>query len=56
MRKFIFGLNAKDTDYIEKCFKQKLHRIKFPKKLSGRISLSTPGAELEDQHFTGPLH
>ncbi len=28
---FTLGLNtAKDTDYIEKQFKQKLYRIKFP--------------------------
>ncbi len=33
MGKFTLVLNtAKNTDYIEKCFKQKLHRIKFPKK------------------------
>ncbi len=35
MRKFILGLNAaKNTDYIEKCFEQKLRRIKVPKKNS----------------------
>ncbi len=34
MEKFILGLNiAKNTDYNEKCFKQKLRRIKFPKKI-----------------------
>ncbi len=28
--RFIFGLNAaKNIDYIEKCFKQKFHRIEF---------------------------
>ncbi len=33
MRKFTLGLNAtENTDYIEKYFKQKLRRIKFPKK------------------------
>ncbi len=33
MGKFTLRLNtAKNTDYIEKCFKQKLCRIKFPKK------------------------
>ncbi len=33
MRKFIFGLNAANyTYYIEKCFKLKLFRIKFPTK------------------------
>ncbi len=31
MRKLTLGLNtAKNTNYIGKCFKQKLHRIKFP--------------------------
>ncbi len=36
MRKFTsLGLNAaKNTDYNEKCFKQKLFRIKFPIKKS----------------------
>ncbi len=35
MRKFILGLNiAKNTDYIEKGFKQKLFRIKFYTKKS----------------------
>ncbi len=30
MRKFTLELNAaKNTDYMEKCFKQKLYRIKF---------------------------
>ncbi len=44
MRKFILWLEAaKNTDYIEKCFKQNLHRIKFPKKKS----LRTPGVEQE---------
>ncbi len=57
--KFILVLNAaKNTDYMEKCFKQKLHRIEFlTKKLSGRISLSIPGAELGDskvlKYYTG---
>ncbi len=33
--KFTLGLNtAKNTDYIEKCFKQNLHNIKFPVKNS----------------------
>ncbi len=31
MKKLTLGLNAaKNIDYIEKCFKQKLRRIKFP--------------------------
>ncbi len=31
----MLGLNAaKNTDYMEKCLKQKLHRIKFPTKNS----------------------
>ncbi len=35
MRKFTLGPNAaKSTDYIKKCFEQKLFRIKFPKKKS----------------------
>ncbi len=35
MRNFTLRLNAaKNTDYIEKCFKQKLFRIKFPTKKS----------------------
>ncbi len=35
MRKFTSGLNAaKNTEYIEKCFEQKLFRIKFPTKKS----------------------
>ncbi len=33
MRKFTLELNtAKKTPYIKKCFKQKLHRIKFVRK------------------------
>ncbi len=49
MRRFALGLNtAKNTAYIEKCFKQRLHRIKFPtKKVGVHISLSPPGVELE---------
>ncbi len=40
---------AKIIDYIEKCFKQKLHRIKFPaKNSSGSRSLSPPGEVLGD--------
>ncbi len=37
MRKFFLGLNAvKNTDYVEKCVKRKLFRIKFSsKKLMG---------------------
>ncbi len=36
MRKFTLELNVvKIIDYIEKCFKQKLHRIKFATKNSG---------------------
>ncbi len=44
MRKFTLQLNAaKNTNYIEKCFKQKLFRTKFPtKKPVGRICLSPP--------------
>ncbi len=35
MRKFISDLNtAKNIDYIEKCLKQKLYRIKFATKNS----------------------
>ncbi len=35
MGKFTLGLNtARNTDYIEKCFEQKLRKIKFPKKNS----------------------
>ncbi len=37
---------ARSTD-IEKCFDQKLFKVKFPaQKYSGRISLSPPGVEL----------
>ncbi len=33
MKKFYLGLNAaKNIDYIEKCFKKMLHRIKFATK------------------------
>ncbi len=33
--RFTLGLNTtKNVDYIEKCFKQKLHRNKFPMKNS----------------------
>ncbi len=33
MKTFFLGLNTvKNTVYIEKCFKQKLHEIKFPQK------------------------
>ncbi len=40
------ALAAKSTDCIDKCFKQKLYKIKFPKKkVSGRMSLSTPEVE-----------
>ncbi len=44
MGKFTLGLStAKNTDHIEKCFKQKLRRIKFPKKkFVERASESTP--------------
>ncbi len=39
--------DAKNTDYIEKCFKQKLFRIKFyTKKSVGAYVLSPPGVEL----------
>ncbi len=57
MRKFNLGPEAaKNTDYTEKCFKQKLRRIKFPKKkLSGRISLSTPGVQPEGLQRFGDL-
>ncbi len=43
----LLNLNAaKIIDYIEKCFKRKLHRIKSPaKKFSGSRSLSPPGVE-----------
>ncbi len=49
MRKFTSELNAtKNMDYIEKCFKQKLHIIKFATKnfLNTYVSLSTPRVEL----------
>ncbi len=47
MRKFTLGLQtAKNTDYIKKCFKQNLGRIKFPKKYSVDAYLvSTPGVK-----------
>ncbi len=46
--RFTLGLNAaKNTDYIKNCLKQKLSRIKFPKKnLIGCISLSTSRVKL----------
>ncbi len=46
-RIFTLMLNtAKDTDYIEKLFKQKLRKIKFFTKFSGNISLSMLETEL----------
>ncbi len=40
MRKFTLELKAaKNIDYIEKCFKQKLHRIKFATKNSVNTEL-----------------
>ncbi len=43
MRKFILGLNvAKNISYIEKCYKQKLHRIKYPTKNSVDVCLYLP--------------
>ncbi len=40
---FTLGLNAaKSTNYIEKCFKQKLLRIKFPIKNSTEAYLYLP--------------
>ncbi len=52
----MIGLNAtKNTNYIEKCFKGKLRRIKFPKNnLIRRMPLCTPKVELrgsKDLHF-----
>ncbi len=37
---------AKNIDYIEKYFKQKLHRIKFSTKNSVDAYLFVPGVEL----------
>ncbi len=53
---FTLGLNAAtNTDYIKKCFEQKLFRIKFSrKKFPVRISQSLPEVELwgsQDCHF-----
>ncbi len=44
---------AKNTDYIEKCFKQKLHRIKFPKKKTQwmHISIYPRSEDRELQRF-----
>ncbi len=43
MRKFTLELNtAKNIDYIEKCFKQKLHGIKFLTKNSVNTYLYLP--------------
>ncbi len=43
MRKFTSELNtAKNIYYIEKCFKQKLHRIKFATKNSVEVYLYLP--------------
>ncbi len=53
--RFTLGLNAaRNTDYIKQCFKQKLFKIKFPKKTHGRIPLFIPGVKLggsKDYHF-----
>ncbi len=51
--RFVLGLNAvKNSDYVTKCFKQKLFRVKFPtKKRWRRISLSSAGVELGMTHF-----
>ncbi len=39
----MIGLNtAKNTHYIEKCLKQKLRRINFPKKISLDTYLYVP--------------
>ncbi len=41
--RFTLGLNAeKNTDYIEKWFKQKLHKIKFSTKNSKEANLYLP--------------
>ncbi len=51
MRKFTLELNAaKNIDYIEKCFKQKLHRIKFLKK---KNSLKTSSQKEYDFTLSG---
>ncbi len=54
-RRFTLMLNAgKNTDYIKKCFEQKLLELNFYKKLSESISLSPSGMELgesKDCHF-----
>ncbi len=41
---------AKSTDYMEKCYKQKLHRIEFSTKnlVDGYLSICIPGEELEN--------
>ncbi len=54
MRKFTFGLKiAKNTDYIEKCFKQKLSRTKFPlkKPLCRHISIYPSSGARSLQRF-----
>ncbi len=51
--RFIFSaLDAKSTDCIDKCFKQKLYRIKFSyKKLNGRISFSNRSGSVGHKRF-----
>ncbi len=55
LSRFSLGLNAaKNTYYIEKCFKQKLRKIKFLTVICGRKSLSPSGVEQkvsENFHF-----
>ncbi len=52
--KFTLELNtANNTNYIKKCFKQKLFRIKLlkTKKITSPISLSPPEIELRDPKY-----
>ncbi len=48
MKKFLELNAAKRIDYIEKCFKQKLHRIKFATENSVDANLDPPWSGARD--------